>query len=448
MTIKMSVPIRYVHRSTTLCTVAWLAYLVFLLSAAWPQQSPDAQLLALINQIKAVDNHSHALPVPGQTALDHDIPNPLGTSPPFMSVRQREGNAEWIDAWHALYGYQWQDFDTAHIQEALRAKKQRIQAQGAAYPAWVLDQIGIDVVLINGPALGTGQTSPRFRWVPYADGFLFPFQAIDFQGSMTLQQRRKDVGLASMPPAWTSYLKLITQQLTAWKGNEAVAVKFAIAYYRSLDFASVGDADAERIYERYLASGERQHDYHTAEYRALQDFLFRYVVREAGRIGLPVHIHTGEGAGPAFPTAGSNPLLLEGVLNDFSLARTKFVLVHGGFPFDREVVSLIQKPNVYVDISGQTFFRSANDLSGTLSQWLYAFPEKIMFGTDAFTHTWLRGWEEMTWIATRSGRIALALALTRMTAAGEIPRDRAEVIGRMVLRDNATRLYGLNQHQR
>jgi hypothetical protein len=316
-----------------------------------------------------------------------DIPNPLGTSQPFMSVRQRENNPEWIEAWRALYGYQWQDADTAHVQEALRAKRDRIQAQGAAYPAWVLDQIGIDVVLINAPALGIGQTSPRFRWVPYADGFLFPFQAIDFQGSMTLQQRRKEVGLASLPPAWTSYLKLITQQLTAWKGNGAVAVKFAIAYYRPLDFARVADADAERIYERYLALGDRQHDYHTADYRALQDLLFRYVVREAGRIGLAVHIHTGEGAGPAFPTAGSNPLLLEGVLNDFSLARTTFVLVHGGFPFDREVVSLIQKPNVYVDISGQTFFRSANDLSGTLRQWLYAFPEKIMFGTDAFTNT-------------------------------------------------------------
>jgi predicted TIM-barrel fold metal-dependent hydrolase len=441
--MKMSVPLDYNHRSTTLRTVAWLACSLFLSPAAWTKERPDAQLLALINQIKAVDNHSHALPVPSQAALDNDIPNPLGTSAPFMSVRQRESNTEWIDAWRALYAYQQQDADAAHVQEALRAKKDRIRAQGAAYPAWVLDQIRIDVVLINAPTLGTGQTSPRFLWVPYADGFLFPFQAIDFQGSMTLQQRRTQVGLGSMPPAWMSYLKLITQQLTAWKANGAVAVKFAISYYRPLDFARVADADAERIYERYLALGEQRHDYHTTDYRALQDFLLRYVLREAGRIGLPVHIHTGEGAGPAFPTAGSNPLLLEGVLNDFSLARTIFVLVHGGFPFDREVVSLIQKPNVYVDISGQTFFRSANDLSDTLRPWLYTFPEKIMFGTDAFTNTWLRGWEEMTWIATRSGRIALALALTRMMAAGEITRVRAEEVARMVLRENAVRLYQL-----
>jgi len=428
---------------STLFTAAWLAYSAFLSPAAWAQEKPDAQILALINEIRSVDNHSHALPVPGQTALDRDIPNPLGTSPAFMAVRQRESNPEWIDAWRALYGYHWQDTNAAHVQEALRAKRDRIQAEGAAYPAWVLDQTRIDVVLINAPALGMGQALPRFRWVPYADGFLFPFQAIDFQGSTTLQQRRNEVGLASMPPEWSSYLKLITQQLTTWKANGAVAVKFAVAYYRPLDFAKVADVESEAIYNRYLALGEKQHDYHTADYRALQDFLFRYAVREAGRIGLPVHIHTGEGAGPAFPTAGSNPLFLEGVLNDFSLGRTTFVLVHGGFPFDREVVSLIQKPNVYVDISGQTFFRSANDLSDTLRQWLYAFPEKILFGTDAFTNTWLRGWEEMTWIAMRSGRIALALTLTRMMVAGEITRGRAEEVARMVLRDNAINLYHL-----
>lgn len=414
-------------------------------SGAAAQDRADPQLLAYLDSIKAVDNHSHGLPLPNQAALDRDIPNPLGVSTPFMSVRQRETNSEWIDAWRALYGYQWKDATAPHVQEALREKKDRIRAQGVAYPTWVLDQAGIDVVLINAPRLGAGQTSPRFRWVPYADGFLFPFQAIDYKGSLTLQQRRSEVGLAALPPAWSSYLDLITQQLTTWKANGAIAVKFAVAYYRPLDFSTVAEGDAQKIYERYLTMGEQQHDYHTTDYRALQDFLFRYVAREAGRIGLPVHIHTGEGAGPVFPTGGSNPVLLEGVLNDFSLARTTFVLLHGGFPFDREVASLIQKPNVYADVSGQTFFRSPDDLSYTLRLWLYAFPEKIMFGTDGFTNTWLRGWEEMTWIATRSGRTALALALTRMMAAGEITRARAEEIGRMVLRDNAVRLYHLDQ---
>ncbi|HET9194317.1 MAG TPA: hypothetical protein VFO21_15650, partial [Vicinamibacterales bacterium] len=71
------------------------------------------------------------------------------------------------------------------------------------------------------------------------------------------------------------------------------------------------------------------------------------------------------------------------------------------------------------------------------------FPEKVLFGTDAMG-AGLRGWEEMTWIATRSGREALALALTGMMASGEVTRARAETIARMVLRDNAVRLYKLS----
>jgi hypothetical protein len=49
----------------------------------------------------------------------------------------------------------------------------------------------------------------------------------------------------------------------------------------------------------------------------------------------------------------------------------------------------------------------------------------------------------MMWLAARSGREALALALTRMMAAGDLTRPRAEEVARQVLRDNAIRLYGL-----
>jgi hypothetical protein len=49
----------------------------------------------------------------------------------------------------------------------------------------------------------------------------------------------------------------------------------------------------------------------------------------------------------------------------------------------------------------------------------------------------------MTWLATRTGREALALALTQMVTAGDITRPRAEEVARIVLRDNAIRLYQL-----
>ena len=410
-------------------------------SHAAAQSRPDASLLTFINSIEAVDNHSHGLPSPKPGASIPIPADPLGTSPPTFSARQRETNPEWIEAWRALYGYQYRDAAPEHVRDAFNAKQRVIQKAGGNYPASILDRTGIEFALINALTLGSGQTAPRFRWVPYGDGFLFPFPTAEFPGNP--QPRRVAVGLEKAPPPWPDYLNLITTRLQQWKGDGAVAVKFTTAYARSLDFAPVPETEARSTYEEYLKDGgAKPRDYRTAEYKAVQDFVFRHVVRETGRIGLPLHIHTGEGGGPVFGVAGSNPLLLESVLNDFTIQLPPIVLVHGGFPFERAVTALLQKPNVYADISGQTFFHSPQDLSNTLRSWLWAFPEKVLFGTDAMG-TGLRGWEEMTWIATRSGREALALALTGMMASGEITRARAEQIARMVLRDNAVRLYKL-----
>jgi hypothetical protein len=124
------------------------------------------------------------------------------------------------------------------------------------------------------------------------------------------------------------------------------------------------------------------------------------------------------------------------------------VLVHGGWPFDREAGVLLMKPNVYADFSAQTFLRSTRALAETLRAWLEWYPEKVMFGTDAYPEDLmgvvapLAGWEEKTWLAARTSRDALALALTAMIRDGQVTSDRAVEVARMVLRGNAQRLYG------
>jgi hypothetical protein len=66
-----------------------------------------------------------------------------------------------------------------------------------------------------------------------------------------------------------------------------------------------------------------------------------------------------------------------------------------------------------------------------------------MFATDAFALTPEVGWEEVGWLSNRTGRQALALALTAMMRDGEITRTRASELARMVMRDNAAGLYGI-----
>jgi predicted TIM-barrel fold metal-dependent hydrolase len=117
--------------------------------------------------------------------------------------------------------------------------------------------------------------------------------------------------------------------------------------------------------------------------------------------------------------------------------------VHGGWPFNREITPLLTKPNAYLDISNQTLVMTPATLARSLREWLEFTPEKVLFGTDAYPYSDGLGWEESCWLAARRGRAALSIALTGMMRDGEITRERAGELARMVLRENARKLYGL-----
>jgi predicted TIM-barrel fold metal-dependent hydrolase len=157
-----------------------------------------------------------------------------------------------------------------------------------------------------------------------------------------------------------------------------------------------------------------------------------------------VHIHSAAGAGGYFSVAGGNPMLLEPVFNDPDLRKTNFVMIHGGWPFEHQVTALLSKPNVYLDFSEQSFFNYSREVSGALRAWLEYVPEKVLFATDAYPFAPPEiGWEEAGWLANTTGREALGLALTGMMRDNEITRDRAVELARMVLRENARKLYNL-----
>jgi predicted TIM-barrel fold metal-dependent hydrolase len=118
-------------------------------------------------------------------------------------------------------------------------------------------------------------------------------------------------------------------------------------------------------------------------------------------------------------------------------------MLHGGWPFTHEITALLEKPNAYLDFSGQDLSLTPATLAGSIREWLEFVPEKVLFATDAYPYSNEMGWEESGWIAARTGREALAIALTRMIRDGEISRSRASELARMVLRENARSLYGL-----
>jgi hypothetical protein len=304
----------------------------------------------------------------------------------------------------------------------------------------------------NRIAMGRGLAAPRFRWVPFDDPLIFPLSNEaqkrfnqDYKGfypaeEKLLKRYLADLNIRALPAALDAYLKqVVTPTLERQKRNGAVAIKYEAAYLRKLDFDNPDEAKARLTYARYVRGGEPPAN----DYKALQDFLFFYIGREAGRLGLAVHIHCIDGAGGFYRQSGSNPLLLETAFNDPGLRKTNFVVVHGAYPFTKEMGGLMGKPNVYADFSAQTFLTYPRELSETLRNWLESYPDKVLFGTDAFSFGPAVDWGEVAWLSNTTARQALALALTGMISDGEIDRARAMELARMVLHDNAAKLYGL-----
>lgn len=419
------------------------------------QTTADAQLTAAIAKIKAIDNHAHPLRyvATGEKPDDEFDALPLDAIAPIaLPVRLNPGNLEFVAAWRDLYGYKHDDMSEAHVRELLQTKARVAGEQGEKFPVWVLDQLGIETMFANRVAMGRGLMAPRFRWVSFVDALIVPLSNEaakrsnpDYRGfypgeERLLRRYLADAGLKALPATLDAYLaKVVTATLESEKREGAVAVKFEAAYLRKLDFDEADIGAARRVYARYVRGGEPT----ATDYKTLQDFLFRYLAREAGRLGLAVHIHAIDGVGAYYKQSGSNPMLLESAFNDPTLRKTNFVIVHGGYPFTKETASLMSKPNVYADFSAQTFLIYPRELSEVLRQWLETYPDKILFGTDAFSFGPEVDWPEVAWLSNTSGRQALALALTGMMNDHEITRAQAIELARMVLRDNAIKLYGL-----
>ncbi|HEY2499544.1 MAG TPA: hypothetical protein VGK24_20980, partial [Candidatus Angelobacter sp.] len=135
-----------------------VAFFLFLPICILRAQTADPQLLAEIQKIKAIDNHSHPpkLVAPGEKDDDFDaLPcDPLEPSDPTTITRPE--NPQYIAAWKALYNYPYNDRSPEHVKELLQTKQKIMQEQGDNFPNWVLDQLGIETELANRVALGRG----------------------------------------------------------------------------------------------------------------------------------------------------------------------------------------------------------------------------------------------------------------------------------------------------
>jgi predicted TIM-barrel fold metal-dependent hydrolase len=445
------VPRLFAHAALGGVTIA------FCLSAhrAAAQTTADSALVRYINSIRAIDDHAHPMrPVASGAPADTEFDAlPLDAIPPFdMPARLKPDDPIWRSAQDALYRVSPTVTGAAYHAALKTAVLTAQQKQGQRFPEWALDQAGIDVMMANRIALGPGLPATRFKWISFVDALMLP---LDVSGEAArtpdtrslypreaklLQRYMRDLNVRALPATLDDYVRtVVVPTLARQRSTGAVGVKFEAAYLRPLDFDDPDAAGARRVYAKYARGGVPSH----AEYKTLEDYLFRAIAREAGRQKMAVQIHVLETFGGFYSTHGSAPHLLEPAFNDSTLRGTKFIIVHGGWPLIGETQALFGKPNVYADISMMDDILSPTALAGVLRQWLSEWPDKVLFGTDAFDGGVEQGWEQVAWVASTTARRALAIALSGMLRDGEITRDRAQTLARMVLRENAAGVYGL-----
>ena len=422
---------------------------------ARPLPGPDVQqiydrLLPQIEKIPAFDHHAH----PG-FADDPDVDAMAAPPDASAALRTRDDNPELVAAARALFGYPYADLSPEHG-KWLVAKKAELKKQypGTAYFDMILDKINTESSVANRAMMADYLDAKRFAWVFFADSFMWPFNNeretarnadegiyIPLQEKMLHRWMRQE-NVAKLPAKFGDYLDFVRTALAENQSKGAIAMKFEVAYFRPTTFSDPTRSQAEEIYRRYVSGGVPSE----REYRTFQDYIFRFLLSQGGTLHLPVHIHTAVGIGDYFNLSQSNVMNLESVLRDPRYHDTTFVLIHGGYPLEREAVWLAAMKNVYLDSSFGELAQYPSAFKDTLKMWLETFPDKITFGTDCFPYNQVLGAEESYWLGAESSRTALAAALAEMISENEITEELALQLAHGYLHDNAVQIYGGKVH--
>src|SRR6202171_3939568 len=275
---------------------AFIAMLA-LAASARPQAKPLAspqdvqkiydKLLPQIDRIPIYDNHSHAT-FPDDSDMDAQAAPPDESS----VLRLRDTNPEVIAAAKSLFGYPYDDFQPEHAKWLVEKEKAAEKDGGTAYWDSILDKLNIETCLANRVAMAPYLDPKRFHWVFFVDSFLFPFNNHDQTGKnpdmgvyiplqeKVLKRYMQQENVSGLPADLSGYESFVRQTLADNQKKGGVAMKFEAAYFRSLYFSDPPRDKAAAIYAKFHAGGVPSNE----EYRTFQDYVFRILIDEAGKL--------------------------------------------------------------------------------------------------------------------------------------------------------------------
>jgi len=332
-----------------------------------------------------------------------------------------------LPAFRDLYGF---DFDRISDSEA-RALDQQI-FQNYREKRWVdhvvTERSNIELMIID----------PYWSRLDYPTAYRFqarnlntssllngfhPSEYTDPRDDPYLFARQRNLSVQSLD----DYLSLIDGLCREAKEHGSVCLTDDdTAYERTLEFENVPRNRAAKAF------GRKRSELKPQEIKDFQDFIMWRLVEFAVRYDLPYQIHTGDAR-----LQGSSPMHLLELIE--ANPKTKFVLMHGGFPWVDETgviafEELSRAKNVWLDSCwlptlSYTMAKRAFD------EWLELIPsDRILWGSDLH-HA------EGIYSATEMTRRCLGETLAEKVVRGDLLEPDALRIGEQIMRDNALEVF-------
>ena len=176
-------------------------------------------------------------------------------------------------------------------------------------------------------------------------------------------------------------------------------------------------------------------------YKKLYTAVFTATLLQCQELGVPVHLHSGFTGGMwDGPIYNADPFLLAPFLCQTEFLKTKIILLHAGYPWTKQAGQLAHSfPHVWVDMSQVSPWASLRIVECYRDVMAWAPLSKIVIGSGG------HGIPEIAWLAALTAKIALTEVFGNAIRLGLMATKHAEAAARMILHDNASRLYGLDK---
>ncbi len=433
---------------------------------AKPAASTASRLRSYLDTIKAVDAHEHQRWPPeygdknvnfytvlATTYLQGDLVSAGAPELKPETVNQGDLDALWrtygryfdysrnttyyshlLAGFRLLYGLT----DPAFTEANVRTLSAEITANYGQKDAWfekAFRRAGFEVMLVDQywNAFNT-ELDPRYFAVAFNINPLV--YSISDRRSFTAKNAPLDTNIYKLAESeghpineLDDYLAAADRLLRKAKERHAVCLKNSLAYSRALDFDDVPYETAKALFPKPTESLSG------ADKKALQDFMFHWIIQRSADLDLPIQIHTGYLAGNGNLLEKSRPTLLNNLFLKYPKAR--FVIFHGGYPWTGETAALAKMfPNVTLDlvwlpqISREAAVRGLDEMLDTVPY------NKFFWGGDCHFIEESAG-------SLIFGKDVVAEVLAMRVERGLMTEELAREIARRIFRDNALEYFKL-----